>query len=229
MGRREGTVVETARVGRDGPRRVLLDEGARVDGDGSGSPSLTSSTGSRGPGTRARRAPLPLRVARGGDRRVNGGSARNTRDGTGLVRARRFFRSSLTVVLGAGARGALGRYPSRAQQRVLVAGRRAARRRGLGLGPDAIVLARAEVDAPDGARRRARAGRSTKPVGRRARPHPVASALPVVDSDEISDLAIGRRRVRVSRRQLRARRGVDGDSRGHDARRCRPASRACGI
>ena len=145
-------------------------------------------------------------------------------------RARRFFfRSSLTVVLGAGARGALGRYPSRAQQRVLVAGRRTARRRGLGLGPDAIVLARAEVDAPDGARRRARAGRSTKPVGRRARPHPVASALPVVDSDEISDLAIGRRRVRVSRRQPRARRGVDGDSRGHDARRCRPASRACGI
>lgn len=145
------------------------------------------------------------------------------------ARYRRFFRSSLTVVLGAGARGALGRYPSRAQQRVLVAGRRAARRRGLGLGPDAVVLARAEVAAPDGARRRARPGRSTKPLGGRARPHPAASALPVVDSDEISDLAIGGRRVRVSRRQPRARRGVDGDSRGHDARRCRPASRACGI
>ena len=154
---------------------------------------------------------------------------RGTRDGTGETRASVFCRSSLTVVLRAGARGALGRYPSRAQQRVLVAGRRAARRRGLGLGPEAIVLARAEVDAPEGARRRARAGRSTKPVGRRARPHPVASALPVVDSDEISDLAIGRRRVRVSRRQPRARRGVDGDSRGHDARRCVPASRACGI
>lgn len=153
---------------------------------------------------------------------------RGTRDGTGETRASVFCRSSLTVVLRAGARGALGRYPSRAQQRVLVAGRRAARRRGLGLGTDAVVLARIEVRA-DGARRWARPGRSTEPLGRRARPHPVASALPVVDSDEISDLAIGRRRVRVSRRQPRARRGVDGDSRGHDARRCRPASRASGI
>ena len=80
-----------------------------------------------------------------------GCSARDARWDGGGARVGFFFRSSLTVVLGAGARGALGRYPSRAQQRVLVAGRRAARRRGLGLGPDAIVLARAELDAPDGA------------------------------------------------------------------------------
>ena len=228
MGRREGTVVETARVGRDGPRRVHLDEGARVDGEEvvrRRSP-LRQALGDREPERVVLRSLCEWREE---GKEGSWGVRRGTRVGTGEARASVFFRSSLTVVLGAGARGALGRYPSRAQQRVLVAGRRAARRRGLGLGPDAIVLARAEVDAPDGARRRARAGRSTKPVGRRARPHPVASALPVVDSDEISDLAIGRRRVRVSRRQLRARRGVDGDSRGHDARRCRPASRACGI
>ena len=183
----------------------------------------TSSTGSRGPGTRARRAPPLCEGARG--KEGHGGSARDAR----------WDREARASVFGprspscsAPGRGGSGRYPSRAQQRVLVAGRRAARRRGLGLGTDAVVLARIEVRA-DGARRWARPGRSTEPLGRRARPHPVASALPVVDSDEISDLAIGRRRVRVSRRQPRARRGVDGDSRGHDARRCRPASRASGI
>ena len=84
MGRREGTVVETARVGRDGPRPCPFGRGRARRWGGSGSPSLTSSTGSRGPGTRARRAPLPLRVARGGEGRVMGCSARDARwDGGG--------------------------------------------------------------------------------------------------------------------------------------------------
>ena len=103
----------------------ILRRGRARRWDGSGAPSLTSSTGSRGPGTRARRAPLPLRVARGGDRRVNGGSARNTRDGTGLVRAA----SSVFSVLRSPSWSAPGRGGSRAVSvarsaaRVLVAGR----------------------------------------------------------------------------------------------------------
>ena len=131
----------------------------------------------------------------------------------------------LTFVLVAGARGALRRYPSRAEQRVLVAGRRGAVRRGPRVDSDMIVLAQI-AGVADGRRPAAAArGTTSMPLLRAPRSHLGVPALPVVDSDEIPNLAIRRRRVRVPWRQTRGRCGVDGNSCRHGAS-SQPASRA---
>jgi len=143
------------------------------------------------------------------------------RKGRWTKRCRWFF--FLTFVLVAGARGALRRYPSRAEQRVLVAGRRGAVRRGPRVDSDVIVLAQI-AGVADG-RRPAAAARwscTSMPLLRAPRSHLAVPALSVVDSDEIPDLAIRRRRVRVPGRQTRGRCGVDGDSCRHDARPFNP-------
>ena len=142
------------------------------------------------------------------------------RKGRLTKRCRWFF--FLTFVLVAGARGALRRYPSRAEQRVLVAGRRGAVRRGPRVDSDMIVLAQI-AGVADGRRPAAAArGTTSMPLLRAPRSHLAVPALSVVDSDEIPDLAIRRRRVRVPGRQTRGRCGVDGDSCRHDARPFNP-------
>lgn len=128
----------------------------------------------------------------------------------------------LTFVLVAGARGALRRYPSRAEQRVLVAGRRGAVRRGPRVDSDVIVLAQIAGVADGRCPAAAARGTTSMPLLRAPRSHLAVPALSVVDSDEIPDLAIRRRRVRVPWRQTRGRCGVDGDSCRHDARPFNP-------
>ena len=142
------------------------------------------------------------------------------RKGRWTKRCRWFF--FLTFVLVAGARGALRRYPSRAEQRVLVAGRRGAVRRGPRVDSDVIVLAQIAGVADGRCPAAAARGTTSMPLLRAPRSHLAVPALSVVDSDEIPDLAIRRRRVRVPGRQTRGRCGVDGDSCRHDARPLNP-------
>ena len=90
MGRREGTVVETARVGRDGPRRVHLDEGARVDGEEvvrRRSP-LRQALGDREPKRVVLRSLCEWREE---GKEGSWGVRRGTRVGTGEARASVFF------------------------------------------------------------------------------------------------------------------------------------------
>ena len=101
--------------------------------------------------------------------------------------------------------------------------RRGAVRRGPRVDSDVIVLAQI-AGVADG-RRPAAAARwscTSMPLLRAPRSHLAVPALSVVDSDEIPDLAIRRRRVRVPGRQTRGRCGVDGDSCRHDARPFNP-------